>query len=558
MTLFFRLFAVQLRQRFGLSVMRAGWKDNPKRTIGHAALYAFVAISMLALVGMYVWLLNALMPVFVTLKMETLVLGIVLLVSMVVVFFMGLIYLIGSLFFAKDTEFLAALPIPQRTVFAVKFGQVLLGEIATSALLILPACVVYAIHVKVDWAFALRTALTVLAAPCIPLAISGLLALVLMRFSALWRRREVFTVVGSILLVVVIIAGQAFLTSALPETMTEGAITALLSDNSALLRTVVSAFPPSGWAAEGLVGNFLSFALFIGVSIVALCIVTLIAGRMYYRGAMAQAETASNRRAVSLTGNRVRAHSPMRTLFVREWRVLLRTPVYVLNGLTMIILGPLLLLFPLLFQGSGMQGENELAMLSAVLRGAVDSRLIMLILAAIYLFVCSINPAGTSTMSREGKNYYLMRMIPVTANRQMAAKLLFSLSISTLAIGITALTAAVFFGLSVSVALGSFVLAVAVSVGMTAFSMLPDILRPKLSWNSETEAIKQNMNAVLGMAIAWVLVVLLGVGCYFAISGGIDLGWVLAALLAASAVMGAASVLALFAAMRRTLRVLEG
>ncbi len=35
--------------------------------------------------------------------------------------------------------------------------------------------------------------------------------------------------------------------------------------------------------------------------------------------------------------------------------------------------------------------------------------------------------------------------------------------------------------------------------------MIVDIARPKLKWSSETEAIKQNLNAVLGMFLSVVL-----------------------------------------------------
>lgn len=45
-----------------------------------------------------------------------------------IVLFFGIFYILSTLFLAKDTEFLASLPVRQGTVFISKFVLVLLGE----------------------------------------------------------------------------------------------------------------------------------------------------------------------------------------------------------------------------------------------------------------------------------------------------------------------------------------------------------------------------------------------------------------------------------------------
>ena len=557
MRLFFRLLGMQINQRMGFSAMRAMFRENKARAIGRLCIGALVGISLLSIVAMYVWFLVSFMPAFQTLGMEQLLLGLVLLVSMVMVFFLGMFYLIGVLFFSKDTEFLASLPIPQRTVFAAKFGQVLLGEIGSSAIILLPAFIVYGVMTGAGIGFWLSAIPVLLLVPCIPLALSGLLSTLLMRFSVLWRRRELFTIIGSILLMVFLMGGQMLLTSRIPQDMNAGAILALLTDNSGLLNRILSVFPPSSWAAEGLLGNVGQLALFAAVSCIALAMVVGLAGRLYYGGAMAQLETASKQRAVRLTGRSLRRRSMVLSLFLREWRTVLRSPVYALNGLMVIIMGPLILLIPLLFGGSA-GSDPELSQLISLLQSTVDVRVVLLLLAALFMFMAMINPAATTSISREGKNFYLMRIIPVAPAWQILAKFLFGLSVSALAMLFMGVSSSLVLNIPPVVALLAFALGLLASIAPLSLSMIPDVVRPKLSWNSETEAIKQNVNSMLGMAIGWLYMIAIGFGCVKAIQAGMDTGMVLGVVIGAVALFGAAGFYGLCRAANAGLRRIEG
>lgn len=556
MRLYLRLLGLQINQRFGLSVLRAGWHENRTKTIAQGALALVVLLSLGVLVGMYAWLLHAIMPAFTSLGFESLVLGLALMVAMLFVFFGGMMYLIGMLFFSKDTEFLASLPIPQQTVFAAKFSQVLIGEIGMSLVLLLPPFIIYGLQTNASIGYWLRTVLVTLTTPCIPLALGALLALLLMRFNALWRNRELMTTIGSIALVVVILIGQFTLTSHLPEDMSPVAIMALITDNEGLLRMVVSAFPPSGWAAQGVLAGGGQLWLFLGVSLLALALVTMLSSRLYYRGASAQLETATSRRAVSLSGKSIRQHGSLRALVSREWRTVLRSPTYALNGLIVIVVGPIMMLLPRFMQG--MTGDAELDALFALLGNMVDARLVLLMLAAIFAALGLLNPAVSTTLSREGKLFYLSRMIPVSPARQVIAKFLFGLSVSGLAMVLMAVSAVISLHLPLTLVLWALLLGCVASIAPLALSMLPDILKPKLSWNSETEAIKQNMNAILGMAIGWAYVFLIGLGCVLLIGGGIDLTLLLTLVVAISLVLGIASLWLLSRAARRSWRAIEG
>jgi uncharacterized membrane protein len=95
------------------------------------------------------------------------------------------------------------------------------------------------------------------------------------------------------------------------------------------------------------------------------------------------------------------------------------------------------------------------------------------------------------------------------------------------------------------------------SVPLTAFNLLLDLMHPKLVWNNPQEAMKQNMNGLLGMVVSLVLIVVLG-----AVTGAMIIFQapepvVYLVLAAASIILGFAAIKIMFAAAEARYRNLE-
>ena len=59
-------------------------------------------------------------------------------------------------------------------------------------------------------------------------------------------------------------------------------------------------------------------------------------------------------------------------------------------------------------------------------------------------------------------------------------------------------------------------------IPVCAISLLIDIIRPKLTWSNPQEAIKQNMNGVLGMLIGIAFLLAIGVILFFIVMTGLN------------------------------------
>ena len=103
-----------------------------------------------------------------------------------------------------------------------------------------------------------------------------------------------------------------------------------------------------------------------------------------------------------------------------------------------------------------------------------------------------------------------MKYIPMPYRQQVKAKLL-----SGLILGILCTTGYLLIFFLIALAVGAplplpaVVLSVVVTVllngGMNIFQLWRDLCRPKLVWENEQQAVKQNLNATISMFLLWVI-----------------------------------------------------
>ena len=108
----------------------------------------------------------------------------------------------------------------------------------------------------------------------------------------------------------------------------------------------------------------------------------------------------------------------MLALLKREWKLFIRTPLYVLNGLVGSIAGPFIVVVMYIVRGS----DAELARLAESLQ---EQEVVPY--AAPWLPrdnvvpTAGMNIVASTALSREGKNIWVAKMIPVAARHQADA-----------------------------------------------------------------------------------------------------------------------------------------
>lgn len=425
-------------------------------------------------------------------------------VAMVSTLILGLFPTLSALYFGRDAAWMASLPVSSTSVMAVKLTEVYFGDLLINLGLIGPAAVLYGLNSHAGALYYVRGVAIILASPLLPLAVTALLVTLLTRVTGLARHKEVCMMIGSLLVVALVWAIEFTL---LPHMEDEGPmyIVELLLRRNGLVDLLLSSIPPVQWAMQGLQGDWLRLAMFLLVSALAMAACLLLVGRGYLNACLNQTEHAAKRRAVRVKEGGWQTRTPLKALFLREWNELTKTPVYAMNTFSGVIIFPIMLLAIWLGMRSSGDAIGELFGELQGLLANFSPLDMTLIFAACLAFPCFVNVAASTAITREGGRLLISRMIPVSARTMLNAKLLTGLAVNLLSMVIAVVVIALILPGFALWLIPAALLALMVAYATAAVALTVDAIHPRLNWVNETQAMKQNLNAVFSMLLSLVM-----------------------------------------------------
>lgn len=535
MTGFKALLRLQLLSRFAdfkPKNLKTALKEKKGRTIGMLIAILFLVVYL----GVILYIVET--------KMLEFMIGMgapEMLITMAVVLttagtlILSFFFTLSALYLGRDAAYLAALPLKPRTILSAKLVQVWVSETLIDAIILLPACILYAVKVGVDPGFYLRMIVVWLLIALMPICVIAFVASLLIRLSALWKHREVLLTVSGIALMV----GYMFLM------MNLGGITGDTADGGEMIRQLVESssarigamtkmFPPAAWAADGMLGqNYGMFIVWILLSLAVPVITVWLLGYSYRKLSMLQTETPTGSKK-KLTGKEsFAAGTQLKACCLREIRTILRVPSYATNILPICFM-PLLMVIMIVMVAGRTAGENSEGF--KMIFQNLNPAIVMGILAAVMAYMGGMNPALSTAVTREGKGHDFMTALPVSAHTFITAKFIVGFAMSMFGIIAAAVALGIYFQDFVLPIILACVLCLLFSFANAALALSRDVKKPRLDWVTEQEAVKQNFGVVISMLISWGILGLLALLTYFLITWGLEIVpvfLILAAILAA-------------------------
>jgi len=516
---FFTLLAMQVRQRLGISLWSSKGAKRPGRVLArNIAIGAGITVLALYLEGLYCFVMYHFARVMRDARMLEFLPLAGLLAAQACALALGCGLLISLLYFGNDAEALRSLPVKPGTVFATKFAQALGGELAASIPFLWPPLILYGVFAQPGAGYWVRALFVWLMVISLPMLLSALIAIPVMRLSVIWKHRDQATIVLSLLLLGLYIGAQSYLTNKIPSMLDSSAVLLWVSGQRAWMSRLTDRIFPFNIEMRALTGggsgawpNLLLLAL---AAAAAMAAVYWLASKLYQKGVQAQQETGSDVKPTDFARLKVRRSRPVSALMRREWLLLLRTPVYVLNCLATIVLLPVMMLLPVL-GSTAMMNEPEMQALMRMLYAYTDGPMLSLIAAGFIAIAGAMSMTPGTSVSREGTQYFWLRALPVSPRTVALAKLGLSVILTWIG-GILMLGSLVFLlKLPLVPVLRGFWLGLLACVPMCAFPLAVDFSMPKLVWSNPTAAVKQNKNGMLGMLANVVMLTGLGFLAYW-------------------------------------------
>ncbi|HHW31001.1 MAG TPA: hypothetical protein GXX20_04895 [Clostridiaceae bacterium] len=559
---FLALLKVCLNINFGISALKYRYTKEKKKLWEPILIVLSIIVGFGPLIAFYSFFINGLFYAGLTMGQPEIILTLAITAAQIIVLIFGIFYVMSAFYFSTDMNVLIPLPLGAYQVLGAKFIVITVNEYLTTFPILLPPIIIYGINMEMGVLYWIKALLVALSIPVLPLVLSSILIVVLMRFINIRKSKDLLAVIGGLFIIVLALAFNYFM-QRLPQNIAGNEaefFNNLITSQYGLIKEIGRKFPPSIWATLGLAASGTEgagyFLLFIGASIMLFFFLLWIGNKIFYKGVISGQEVNRKRKVMSaeeVQKKYQKRSNPVMAILLKEWKILLRTPVYVLNGLVGAIIGPLIIFLTFIGQGT----SGEMASLIDMLKDPDITIYVSLGGLAVMLFTSGMNVVASTSVSREGRTFWISKIIPVSPSYQALGKFLHAMLISFIGIVLTGIMMVVILDYSIAMMFLLIILGILGSVPQIAVNLIIDIMHPKLEWNNPQEAMKQNFNAVIGMLASFLIMIFYAGATFLIISFSLP-DWVLFIGLGfVMAVLSIPSMIILFAVANRKYASLE-
>lgn len=498
MSKYFVLFKTMLRNTF--NVIDTKDKKNLKRIL----FVVFIGIAILPSIVSLGFLTREALFMLLPIQQEGLVISLLFLALSTMIFFMAIFLVPAVYYFSKDSETLLALPLTPEAIVLSKFSLSMVYEFLTIFVISTPIIIGYISIMNPNILFYLMLVIILLTIAIVPLAFAGLIIMVIMAFVPFFKNRDFFNYASGFLALTFAIGINYVMGGT--ATLDQNSLIQLLNNgNNSLLGIMRIAFPNVPFAISALVNsNILDFIIYLVITLIVLVGFVFVSKLVYFKGVIGVNETSASRKNLNLKAyNKITSSKGViLSYFIKEMKLMIRTPVYLLNNISTVILIPAILLVIFI---SGVGADDEVIMLINSIDWSSGSILIIITFAGfvVGIMMSTMNLITVTSLSREGTNIYFMKLIPMSYVKQIQAKILSGVVVSMVGIVFMLVPAWIFFKIQFHLVFFAFIASILGMIFINYLGMIVDLIHPKLIWEQETAAVKNNLNSVFTMLPAF-------------------------------------------------------
>ncbi|MFD0870053.1 Uncharacterised protein [Chlamydia abortus] len=494
---------------------------NKKRRIPLGFLVPLlITVGLVPVFSMFYFLVSVLYEGLAAIQQEGLILALGLSIVSVVIFFFGIFYVINVFFFAQDLEHLLPLPLKPSQILTAKFSVALTYEYLTELFILMPILVSYGIVSGAGILYYVFSVVIFLVLPLLPLLLASVIAMLIMRFTNVSKHKDRYRMIGGAAAIILAVSFNFFFQRFANNNLDPEQMQKIVTEgNNSIMNAMTMFFPNAKLAALALINGpalaGLGYLLaFLAVSAVAYWIFMLLGDWLYFKAVMGMSESSARREKVSdeKMDKMTQQSSVIKAYTVKELKLLFRTPAYFTNCVLISFLWPILLVIPLVAQSGNLQGIKNL---SPHMFNESTAGIVLGIAFAFFLFSGGMNPTAATAISREGQGIFVNKYLPVPFAKMVMAKVLSGLLLGMITVVLAIIVAVILLGLPVYYAILLVALGIPAVLFASFIGIIIDIHFPKLNWDNEQKAVKQNINSLFSTLICFLTAALVVIAILF-------------------------------------------
>lgn len=408
-------------------------------------------------------------------------------VSLMILFFS--VYKAGSIIFQmKSYEMLISLPITPAAIVVSRFLTMYVQNTVMGMFIFLPIMGVYGVMVKPGAGFYIMMLFGGILLPLIPMTIATSIGALILAVSSRMKHKNLVNILLNLIVVIGILAASALFGASAGELQMSDA-DLMRNLGEILERELFSLYPPARLFSEGAAeGKILSFLAFAGLSVgIFLLMTALIQWKFVTICTAINARSARKNYQMQELSQK----SPLLALYKRELKRYFASSIYVLN--TMI--GCILMV--VLAVGVLISGTAEIEQMMG-LSGKITK-----VLPMVLAFACGLSPTTVSSVSMEGKQWWIAKSLPVSTGQLINSKVMVNLTIALPCYFVTEIILFFAMDMSVTERIFLFVIPLVYIFYATVLGIVINLKMPSFQWESEAAVVKQSGAVLLAMLFSF-------------------------------------------------------
>ena len=468
------LTKLQLQNLYGLNVFRYT-KDKKKKntTIALGFVYALLVVMVAFYIGGAAF-------AYTYLGMEEIVPAYLIMLASIVILTFA-IFKAGSVIFQENAyDILCSLPVSQTAIVVSRFLRMYVEHLLLTLVVMIPGTAVYGVMIKPSVSFYLIGVVVTVFIPLIPITIATFLGALVTAVTARMKHKSIVSAVLSIGLV-----GMLFGSMGQVETLEENFTIEMLQNMSAIVtQAIESVYPPAIWLGNAMVkGDILTGLLCVLGGLAAFALTMALISVRFYEICRALYSTHAKH---DYQMEQLKTTSVLGTLYKREWKRYFASSIYVQNT----IVGPVMaLIFAGAVLGVGLDTVQQTMEIPIDISGCVP-----ILLAGIF----AVMTTTCTSISMEGKEWWIVKSLPIRTKDLLDGKLLFGLSLYLPFWAVAEILLIIAMKPGFMDLVWLILLPLILIVFSQVFGLTMNLKMPVFDWENEIQIVKQSASAALG------------------------------------------------------------
>jgi len=425
--------------------------------------------------------------------------------ALVLLFTILFVYLIFSgtsstikvLYFKGDNEILMRFPVTGAQIFVSKTLFLFINQLLSSLIITLPFLYSYSNVVVVPEGFLGMLPLTIVFLVLIPFFLSNILAIPMMHLTNRIRNKFIVLIVGMSAVMSLVFAAYMLIFDKVITFLKDSSFSVFSEEIVTIVKEIVRYFIPTKFFADILLGQnlIISYAVLGGLLTVFLAGMILVIAKLYQKTLL---------KNIEIEGSAFRRKTKLRvkpitlSILRKEFIQVFRSINYGFQYFVMACSMPVMVYFC-----------NKIA--TNIGRNDVGDQISLgLTLLVMLIFMTIITSFASTSISREGRNFYQTKVLPVSIHKQMAVKFLMYMIVSVLA-NIICVGMLIFLKqMDFMTGLWVFGIVQSSAIALTLFGMRMDINRPVFNMSGEGEVVSNSTNTTVSVFLGFLISILEG------------------------------------------------